>query len=155
MYNIGCAQISVKDLTSAQLSFQKAYEICSKFLAEEGLSEEEIAHESRAIRLQIALVDILSGHETASSLELCRTILRSTKHNNELLAVAANNLTVLRGSNDLPDSLRRLKNTISSSTEEKLTKSQLMEIRYNRAILLLHTKRFDECMKSLDELDKV
>lgn len=155
MYNVGCAQISIKDLPSAQSSLQQAYELCHKLLAEEGLTEDEISHESRAIRLQIALVNILNGHETTSSLELCRTILRSTKHDNELLAVAANNLTVLRGSTDLPDSLRRLKNTISSSTEEKLTKSQLMEIRYNRCILLLHTKRFDECIKNLDELDKL
>lgn len=155
MYNIGCAQIAVKDLSSAQFSLHKAYEISCKLLTEEGLTDEQIAHESRAIKLQISLIDILNGHDTHSSLELCRTILRSTKHNNELLAVAANNLTVLRGSNDLPDSLRRLKNTISSSTEEKLTKSQLMEIRYNRSILLLHTKRFDECIKTLDELDKM
>jgi signal recognition particle subunit SRP72 len=155
MYNVACAQISTGDLSGAKSSLSTASEICHTVLSSEGLSEEEIAAESTVIRLQTAFVDILSGHETAASLEQCKQVLRSTKKDNELLAVAANNLAVLRGATDIPDSLRRLRNTISSASEEKLTRSQLMEIRYNRCILLLHLKKSEECLRTLNDLDSM
>jgi signal recognition particle subunit SRP72 len=155
MFNIACAQISSGDLHAAKASLLAASNICHEVLSSEGMSEEEIATESTAIRLQTAFVDILTGRETSSSLEQCKNILRTLKRDNELLAVAANNLAVLRGATDLPDSLRRLRNTISSASEEKLTRSQLMEIRYNRCILLLHLKKIDESLRTLDELDKM
>ncbi|CAE7469611.1 SRP72, partial [Symbiodinium microadriaticum] len=90
------------------------------------------------------------------ALDLCRhvlgedglteeEVLKSYKKSDELLAVAANNLAVLRGDKDLPDSLRRLRSTISSASEERLTRSQLMDLRYNRCILLLHLKKVEEC----------
>lgn len=155
MYNIACAQISSGDLHGAKSSLLTAANICQDVLSSEGLTEEEITAESTAIRLQTAFVDILTGRETNSSLEQCKNILKTLKRDNELLAVAANNLAVLRGATDLPDSLRRLRNTISSASEEKLTRSQLMEIRYNRCILLLHLKKIDESLRTLDELDKM
>jgi hypothetical protein len=155
MYNVACAQISTGDLSGAKASLLTASEICRSVLSSEGLSEEEIAAESTVIRLQTAFVDLLAGHETTASLEQCKQVLRSTKKDNELLAVAANNLAVLRGATDLPDSLRRLRNTISSASEEKLTRSQLMEIRYNRCILLLHLKKSDECLRTLNDLDSM
>lgn len=155
MYNIACAQISSGDLYGAKDSLLSATKICRDVLSSEGMTNEEIAAESTAIRLQTSFVDILTGQETNGSLEQCKEVLKSIKKDNELLAVAANNLAVLRGATDLPDSLRRLRNTISTASEEKLTRSQLMEIRYNRCILLLHMKKIDECLRTLDDLDKL
>lgn len=155
MYNIACAQISSGDYYAARSSLSSAARICHDVLSSEGMTDEEIKAESTAIRLQTSFVDILTGRETDASLEQCKDVLKSIKKDNELLAVAANNLAVLRGATDLPDSLRRLRNTISTASEEKLTRSQLMEIRYNRCVLLLHMKKIDECLRTLDELDKM
>lgn len=38
-------------------------------------------------------------------------------------------------------------------SEEKLSRNQLMEIRFNRCILLLHMGKTEDTLKALDELD--
>ena len=40
-------------------------------------------------------------------------------------------------------------------SEEKLSRSQLMEIRFNRCILLLHMGKMDDTLRALDELDEM
>jgi hypothetical protein len=156
LYNVACAQISAGMISEAEDTLLSAKEMCESVLSQESADKETVETECAAINLQRAYVDILRGKVRSSSLDQCRSILRSQKSlNKELLAVAANNLTVLRGDKDLPDSLRRLRLTISTASEERLTRGQLMQIRYNRCILLLHLKKIDECTRSLDELDKM
>lgn len=153
LFNVACAYISSGRISQAEVTLQEALDMCRSVLSDDGLSDEEVAVESTAIALQKTFVDILMGRANLQSLEHCREVLKSRKKGDELMAVAANNLAVLRGDKDLPDSLRRLRSTISSASEEKLTRSQLMELRYNRCILLLHLKKVEECQQNLDELD--
>jgi signal recognition particle subunit SRP72 len=155
LFNVACAYISSGQIAQAEATLQSALELCRSVLSEDGLGDDEIAAESTAISLQKTFVDILMGRASQRSLDECREVLKNRKKSDELMAVAANNLAVLRGDKDLPDSLRRLRSTISSASEEKLTRSQLMDLRYNRCILLLHLKKVDECAKTLDDLDKM
>lgn len=155
LFNVACAYISAGRISRAESTLQAALDLCRRVLTGDGLSQEEVTRETTGIAMQKTFVDILLGRATQRSLEECREVLKSYKKSDELLAVAANNLAVLRGDKDLPDSLRRLRSTISSASEERLTRSQLMDLKYNRCILLLHMKKVEECGRALDELDQM
>ena len=152
-FNKACAEIALSNVQDAVESVRKARELCVSALSEEGSSEEEIAVECAAVNMQAAFLRMLIG-ETAGAAELCKQILKTCRGDLELTAVATNNLAVLRGGRDLPDSLRRFRTAITAAAEDKLTPYQLSEIRFNRCVLLLHMRKVDECLRALDELQK-
>lgn len=163
MFNTVCALISGGQLAVAASALEQTEALCREVLTEDGLSEEDILQEMTNIQLQKSFVGILSNRSSdktrQTAVEECLAILRNNsgnkkKKNHEMLAVAANNLAVLRGDKDLPDSLRRLR-TITAESEEKLSLNQLMEIRYNRCILQLHMRKMDDTVRALDELDQL
>lgn len=151
-FNKACAEIAVEAYDEAKESLVLAEQMCREVLTEEGVSAQDIEKELAPISLQLAFVSLLLGQGSHSA-EVCKRVLQSKNKNQEALAVAANNLAVLRGNSELPDSYRKLRNTITKTAEEKLTTQQLMTIRYNRCLLLLYLKKTDECTKLLDELD--
>lgn len=130
--------------------------------------------------LQSVYVNILAGmspQSYQSSLDQCRSLLKvfqqlKSDHRSgsggrvrsdteadwdmeELAVIATNNLAVLRGNRDLPETLKRFRAAITNSTESKLSSGQLMDVRYNQCVLLLCLKKTDECVKMLnDVLDK-
>ena len=161
LYNRSCANISINNLDEAEEDLKQAEEVCKRVLAEEGSTQEEIDTELNSIKLQSAYLKIVksrSSTDTAEALTTCRDVLKSfgpgKNKDLELMAVAANNLAVLRGDKDLPDSLRRLRNTITVEAEGKLAPSQLKELKFNRCILLLHLRKTDEALRTIDELEK-
>ncbi len=154
LFNKSCAEIATGDWHSAAESLEASRELCLASLTADGSSEEDIERETAAILLQTSFLHIKSG-KLKGSLESCKSILRKYRSELELAAVAANNLAVLRGDKDLPDSLKRFRTAISAAAEEKLTANQLQEIRFNRCVLLLYTRKLEECTRTLDELDKL
>lgn len=121
LFNTACALISGGQIAEAGSTLDRTEALCHEVLALDGLSEEEVQREVTTIQLQKSFVEILSnkssGHAQQSADE-CLAILRrcsgNKKKSHEVLAVAANNLAVLRGDKDLPDSLRRLRTTITA-----------------------------------------
>jgi hypothetical protein len=123
MFNTVCALISGGQLAAAASTLKQTEALCREVLTEDGLSEEDIQQEVTNIQLQKSFVGILSNRSSdntrQAAVEECLAILRNNrgnkkKKNHEMLAVAANNLAVLRGDKDLPDSLRRLRTTITA-----------------------------------------
>ena len=153
LFNKSCAEIAMKDYDDAASSLQTAKDLCSSSMNEDGSSQEEIDKECAPMLLQSLFLGIMTG-KTQGSVETCKLIMKQYSNLLELKAVAANNLAVLRGDRDLPDSLRRFRSSINAASEEKLTAYQLLEIRYNRCVLLLHMKKVDECFRALDDLDR-
>lgn len=154
IFNKSCAELALHDYESAAVSLSTSRELCIKGMRDDGSSEDDIDRECAAILMQSAYLSILTGN-TKGSASLCKSMMRKYRNEVELMAVAANNLAVLRGEKDLPDSLRRFRTVINTSAEEKLTTYQLCEIRFNRCVLLLHLRKIDECLKVLDELEKM
>lgn len=111
LFNVACAYISSGHIAQAEITLQNALELCRSVLSEDGLSEEEIATESTAISLQKTFVDILLGRASQRSLDECREVLKNRKKSDELMAVAANNLAVLRG-----DKVRHQEHTLLKFT---------------------------------------
>ena len=122
LFNTVCALISGGQIAEATSTLEATEALCREVLSEDGLSEDAILQEITNIQLQKVFVGILSNRSSDNSRQVavdeCLSILRSTsgnkKKNHEMLAVAANNLAVLRGDKDLPDSLRRLRTTITT-----------------------------------------
>lgn len=160
-YNRACAHISAQEIDEATENLISAKEICRRTLIDEGLSEKEVRKESAAIDLQEAYIHILSGGESkaAAAMDACKGVLSADGEDKikdlELRVVAANNLAVLRGDRELPDSLTRLRSTINATSESKLTASQLKELRYNRCILTLHLRKYDECLRLLADFEQL
>lgn len=163
LYNTVCALLSGGHILKASSSLEKTETLCREVLSEDGVSEDDIQRELVNVKLQKLFVGILSNKNDPSfrqnAIDECLDLLRQnsdkSRRNYEVMAVAANNLAVLRGDKDLPDSLRRLRNTITAEAEEKLSLKQLMEIRYNRCILLLHMRKIDDAVRALNELDQI
>lgn len=153
-FNKSCAEIATKDYENATLSLHTAKEMCIRSMNDDSCSEEEIDKECASMLLQALYLGIMSG-KTQGSIDTCKSMMRKYRSEVELMAVAANNLAVLRGDRDLPDSLRRFRSTINAAAEEKLSPFQLCEIRFNRCVLLLHMRKFDECFRALDDLEKM
>lgn len=159
-YNRTCAHISAHENDEAIDNLHLAKDICRRTLTEEGLSEGEIQKEMAVMDLQESFLQILSGRrsEAAAAMEANKNILCADGDDKikdlELRVVAANNLAVLRGDRELPDSLTRLRSVITPTSESKLTASQLKELRYNRCILVLHLRKFDECLRLLSEFER-
>lgn len=147
-FNLASALISTGDLEGAASELRTAYDTVAKVL-----DEEDVAEEQAPIALQQAYV-AHRMQKTEEALSTYMRMLREFKNNLELNAVAANNLAVLRGDKDLPDSLRRLRSTINKDAEAKLSLPQLQTIRYNRCLLLLMMKKADECVRALDGLEQ-
>eukprot|EP01041_Mallomonas_annulata_P004624 gene4624-9182_t len=156
-YNRACAHIATKDTDAAYHSLKTAKDVCVRVLQEEGCSQDEVQKECLSLDLQHAYLQIVTG-KISGALDTCRHALRLQQGKNkdlELMAVAANNLAVLRGDKELPDSLRRLRTTITDAAEGKLAPSQLRELRFNRCILLLHLRKTDEALRNLEELETI
>ena len=122
LFNTVCALISAGQVRKAVSTLDKTELLCRDVLTEEGASDEEIRKELTSIQLQKLFVGIIlnksnSAASTQTYTNECLAILRQSgelkRKNHEALAVAANNLAVLRGDKDLPDSLRRLRTTIT------------------------------------------
>jgi hypothetical protein len=124
MFNTVCALISGGQLTEATSTLVKTEALCREVLSGDGLSDDEILKEITNIQLQKSFLAIVSNRSSDTTRQVavdeCLSILRTAsaggkkKKNHEMLAVAANNLAVLRGDKDLPDSLRRLRTTITA-----------------------------------------
>jgi hypothetical protein len=159
LFNKACAEISVGDLEAAAKSLHTARDISERAARSEGSSDEEIAAETAPIAMQLVYVNLARGHRDASSfhadMEACKHVLRSNKTDLELSAVCANNLAALRGSRDIPDTMRRFRASLSAAAEAKLSAQQLFLARYNRAVLALHARKAEECFKILEELEKM
>ena len=117
-----CSLLSSGDLKEASDALDRTESLCRDVLTEEGLTDAEIQDEMNKIRLQRSFLGLLNnkrnGVSSNDAIMECLSILRMTsekkRKNHEMMAVAANNLAVLRGDKDLPDSLRRLRTTIST-----------------------------------------
>lgn len=153
LFNKSCAEIALKEFDCAALTLHSAKEMCIRAMTEDGWTEAEIDKECASMLLQSIYLGIMTG-SIHGAIDTCKAMMKKHRTELELMAVAANNLAVLRGDKDLPDSLRRFRTTINAAAEEKLTTYQLCEIRFNRCVLYLHLRKIDECFKALDELDE-
>jgi len=69
-----------------------------------------------------------------------------SKHSDEIfIAVASNNIVVVKQEHDLFDSFKKLKQATSQTLEQKLSIQQKKVIGFNRCLLLLHMHKGDQC----------
>lgn len=123
-----------------------------------------ISAEGMSIMLQSVFVDTVLGldaNEHKATFDDMKNVVKSFTRipqsdieYSEQRAIAANNLIVLRGDKDIPETVKRFRHVITSET--RLSVGQLMDIKYNQCILLLYQKKVDECLRILTEnLDKM
>jgi len=80
-------------------------------------------------------------------------VLKAKPSDPQVMAVAQNNVVALKGDRDLFDSFKKSKAATSEATEKKLTLQQKKAIAFNRALLLLHMNKPDQCTELLRSLE--
>lgn len=113
---------------------------CRKIMAEDGAKQSEVDNELAILKTQLAYTCIMAGRR-AQAEELCQEVVKSRPSDATVMAVAANNLAVLRAGRDLFDSVKRNKTALAQPVVSKLTPAQRRVMSLNRAILLCYMNR--------------
>ncbi|GLU06150.1 hypothetical protein SLE2022_232050 [Rubroshorea leprosula] len=162
-YNVACSLIEVNKYTDAEQLLLAARRIGQETLTDDNLAEEEIGIELAPIAVQLAYVQQLLG-QTQESVGSYTEIINRNLADESSLAVAVNNLIVVKGPKDVSDSLRKLdrlkeKDTqnfqLSHALDVKLSPKQRETIYANRVLLLLHANKMDQARELVATLPEL
>lgn len=151
LYNIASLYIAIADYDKAKDVLERA--VSAYKATGSCISAEDIPKEIAAVVLQNICMEHILGYTSDSLIELSKTIIRLHGKEPEISAVATNNLAILKGYNELPDTLRRLRAINCHHLETKLSSLQTREISCNKAILYMCMRKFDECLKIVSEVE--
>lgn len=160
IYNVACALLDAGRPAAAATALEVALVSGSALLAEEhGSPPEEVAEEMAPLRAQAAMILQQAGYEDAAeSLYESMGVTLSGGTRRHLLGggkgggadpstrtVAISNLAGLQSNGrKLVEGYARIAAALDASTTSKLTRRQLLTLRFNRALLAFHLKRFTE-----------
>ncbi|KAK9276649.1 hypothetical protein L1049_006185 [Liquidambar formosana] len=161
-YNVACSFIERNMYTDAEQLLLSARRIGQETLMEENLADDEIENELAPIAVQLAYVGQLLG-KTQDAIEAYTDISNRNLADESSLAVAVNNLIVLKGPKDISHSLRKLDRLIekgdgaqtyqlAGGLDLKLSPKQREVIYINRVLLLLHANRMDQARELVTAL---
>ncbi|KAG0477705.1 hypothetical protein HPP92_012424 [Vanilla planifolia] len=161
-YNTACSLIEKKRYTEAEQHLLSARRLGQEMLVDEDYADDEIETELAPIAVQLAYIQQLLGNKL-EAIESYLSIINRNLADASSLAVATNNLIVLRGTKDASDSLRKLDRFIqkadgsklfkvASGLDFKLSQRQRESLYFNRLLLLLQANRIEQVsiMKMLD-----
>ena len=150
-YNYSCALLGRKKYKAAATLLKKAIATCRQIMAEDGAKQSEVDNELAILKTQLAYTCIMAGRR-AQAEELCQEVVKSRPSDATVMAVAANNLAVLRAGRDLFDSVKRNKTALAQPVVSKLTPAQRRVMSLNRAILLCYMNRAADAEAAVEEL---
>eukprot|EP00164_Ancoracysta_twista_P005066 GFYU01006896.1.p1 GENE.GFYU01006896.1~~GFYU01006896.1.p1 ORF type:complete len:642 (+),score=248.21 GFYU01006896.1:58-1983(+) len=149
-FNAACALLAAGNMKAAKKQIDTAMKICKESLSADDVPAEEIEDELAIMRVQLAYIEQLEG-KTETAMEAYNTVIKSKPSDQTVAAVAANNLIGLKKDKDLFDSFKKMK-AVSGEVEQKLLTTQQKVISENRALLLLHMGKLEQCREVLHTL---
>ncbi|KNC46319.1 TPR Domain containing protein [Thecamonas trahens ATCC 50062] len=153
LYNEATRAIAAGDLAGAEAGLHEAISVATEVLAGDGFTEDEIEEEVAVIRAQLGYVYQLSGRsEEAAS--VYAQLVEASLNDDTVLAVANNNITCLRQTADLFDSMKKSSKASAEVLRRRLTKAQQQAIALNRALLFMYMGKFEQCRALIDEMRK-
>ncbi|MCO5562108.1 hypothetical protein L7F22_015734 [Adiantum nelumboides] len=164
-YNAACALIEMKNYSKAEELLLLARRLGQEALVEEEYTKEEVEDELAPISVQLAFVQ-QAQERSVEALEAYNKLLKQKLGDAPSMAVACNNVVVLRGSKELADSIRKLDNLFEKKTspeqgldfvdtlEHKLSARQKEAIAFNRLLVLLLGNKLDQVRGLLPSLSE-
>ncbi|KAH6558976.1 hypothetical protein KP509_1Z034700 [Ceratopteris richardii] len=162
-YNAACALIEGKNFVKAEELLLLSQRLGQEALIDEEYSKEEMEEELAPISVQLAFVRQAQGR-TAEALDAYNKFLKLKLGDAPSIAVACNNVVVLRGNRELADSIRKFENLFEKNNtpeqgllfmetlEHKLSSRQKEAIAFNRLLLLLLGNKLDQVRELLPQL---
>ncbi|KAG0475952.1 hypothetical protein HPP92_012793 [Vanilla planifolia] len=164
-YNTACSLIEKKRYTEAEQHLLSARRLGQEMLVDEDYADDEIETELAPIAVQLAYIQQLLGNKL-EAIESYLSIINRNLADASSLAVATNNLIVLRGTKDASDSLRKLDRFIqkadgsklfkvASGLDFKLSQRQRESLYFNRLLLLLQANRIEQAKELASALPEM
>ncbi|GAB4829315.1 hypothetical protein Ancab_018985 [Ancistrocladus abbreviatus] len=160
-YNTACSLVDRNKHRDAEQLLLSAQRLGQATLKEDNFADDEIESELAPIAVQLAYVQQLLG-QTQEAMEAYTNIIKRNLADESSLAVAVNNLVVLKGPKDVSDSLKKLDRLIEKGDQgqfqlgrgldSKLSGKQREAIYVNRVLLLLHANRMDQARELVTAL---
>ena len=150
-HNVGCGYIALGEFADAEKHLAHCAQVARDVLAEDEYADEEIDAEVASIEIVRAFVVAKQGRKEEAE-KLYVKALQDKPSDDTARVIAANNLMVLRETRDLFDSYKRVRSSMQETTVAKLPPDQQKTLQYNKALLLLHMRKKDECRNALKNL---
>ncbi|KAF8390589.1 hypothetical protein HHK36_025116 [Tetracentron sinense] len=161
-YNTACSLIEEGKYTDAEQHLLSARRIGQETLMEDNWADDEIEIELAPIAVQLAYVRQLLGHHQ-EAIGAYTDIINRNLADDSSLAVAINNVILLKGPKEVSDCLRKLDRLIEKGNgaqsfqlarglDLKLSPKQRKAIYSNRVLLLLHANRMDQARELVTAL---
>ncbi|KEG12648.1 signal recognition particle protein [Trypanosoma grayi] len=165
LYNAATALLEMQDYSAALQTLQQAEALCARahpksslrsfqdacakgdvelhaLLDNRNSPERAFFNEVAVIWVQMAFVQYTIHHEEKAT-SLLDVVLRHRPSSSVTLAVASINWAAIQRHRDFFDTHRKLKSAQNPAVSSRLTSRQRLLVRYNTAMLLLHTKNFN------------
>lgn len=150
-HNVGCGYMALQDFSSAERHLAHCAQVARDVLVEDEYAEDEVDSEVASIDIVRAAAVAKQGRQEEAE-KMYVKALQDKPSDDTARATAANNLMVLRGKRDLFDSYKRVRSAIPDEVVMKLPADQQKVLRFNKALLLLHMRKKDECRNALKAL---
>ncbi|ESS66122.1 putative signal recognition particle protein [Trypanosoma cruzi] len=172
LYNAATAQLEVQEYAAALQTLQQAESLCAKayptsrlrsfqdacsrsdtelrsLLDVKGSPERLFFNDVAIIWVQTAYVHY-AMHNEEDATALLNLVLRYRPSSAVTLAVASINWTAIQRHRDFFDTHRKLKSAQNPAVNNRLTSRQRLLVRYNTAMLLLHTGNFNAFKRQVE-----
>ncbi|ORC92448.1 putative signal recognition particle protein [Trypanosoma theileri] len=174
LYNAATAQLEMHDYTAAMQTLQQAETLCARahpksrlrsfqdvcaksdvelqaLLDVKNSPERSFFNDVAAIWVQMAYVNYETRHEDKAS-ALLNVVLRYRPSSTVTLAVASINWAAIQKHIDFFDTHRKLKMAQNPAVSSRLTSRQRLLVRYNTAMLLLHTSNLNGFRRQVEHI---
>eukprot|EP00960_Hanusia_phi_P044388 756611-Hanusia_phi.AAC.6 len=154
-YNRACALIEKGDMSGALKALDDAESLYRKECQEQAVGDEELEDGLIVYNVQRGYVMQRMGQGEGAQ-GVYEEALKKKPTDQEVAAVASNNLFALRGKDtSLFDSAKKAKAlNLDEQVEDKLTVQQRRVFALNRCLLNLYTNKTKECHQALSKLEK-
>ncbi|XP_041476558.1 signal recognition particle subunit SRP72-like [Lytechinus variegatus] len=146
-FNRACLLIGQGNYPEALAQLVQAEKLCREMMEE----DDDVEAELGIIYVQRAYVLQLQGMND-EAIKLYNQVVKARPSDIGLMAVASANIISLNKDQNVFDSKKKVKATMVSGLENKLTKGQKSLMSYNRFLLLLYTNQFEQCRKLLSTM---
>lgn len=169
LFNAATAQLEAKNFDKALELLQSAETLLVKSPAGKKSTKTQLAHfdgsdslaakspervyfdEVSALWTQRAMA-LQGKNDEAAAARILSVVLQHKPASNATHAIASNNIAAIKRHHDFFETHRRLKHCALPTSVARLTSHQLLVVRYNTAMLLLHTGKLDACRHLVDQI---
>ncbi|XP_072041807.1 LOW QUALITY PROTEIN: signal recognition particle subunit SRP72-like [Amphiura filiformis] len=151
-YNKACLVLGQGDYTEALKLLERAEQLCKESLEDDpDMTEEEIEAELGSVRVQKGYILQLQG-KTDDAMKIYNQVVKLRPDDIGLMAVASNNIVSLNKDQNVFDSKKKIKATISDNLNHKLSVQQRSAMACNRCLIMVYTNQYDQCRKLLKNI---